>query len=310
MPRSLPVTLAQNTLSTWSSLRTELVWIYEGAIHPLNRHRRTDHTHGYWVWLMRNGSAEVRHQGRVLRAGAGECLVSPHGIVEQDFSEDATLLSVHFSCHWPNGDLLFCERDGAVFALTEHPDFANAAQVLSDRVTRLVPPASDIHFAQQPIGYPAFLRLNREFTEWLLRFADTMTQLGFTYSIQERVDERLHHAIQCLQETSLGEPFPLALIQRESGLGRSQLDRLFLQSYGMTTRSYWAGRKLQTAKALLATTVTPVKELGFRLGFKQASHFTKWFQLQTGLTPTAYRSRELPAEPEGRRENRAQGARG
>jgi transcriptional regulator GlxA family with amidase domain len=32
--------------------------------------------------------------------------------------------------------------------------------------------------------------------------------------------------------------------------------------------------------------------LGFRLGFKQASHFSQWFHSHIGLTPAAYRDRE------------------
>jgi transcriptional regulator GlxA family with amidase domain len=79
---------------------------------------------------------------------------------------------------------------------------------------------------------------------------------------------------------------------RESGLGRSQLDRLFFQAFGISTRAYWNRRKLDSANALLATTANPIKEIAFRLGFRQASHFTRWYESLMGLTPNAYRNRE------------------
>jgi AraC-like DNA-binding protein len=34
-----------------------------------------------------------------------------------------------------------------------------------------------------------------------------------------------------------------------------------------------------------------IKEIGYRLGFKQASHFTKWFTRRVGMTPKTYRER-------------------
>lgn len=282
-----------NPIHVWAGLRTELIWIYEGLVHPLNRRRQTDHSQGYWVWLMQQGSVEVKFGRRVLRAQAGDCLVTPHGLMQQTFSDDARILSLHFSCQWPTGERLFVESGGLVFRLSLHPVFLAKARGLARLVGSLMPVSTDVHFTRQAVPFSSFLLLQRLFTEWLQTFSETLVDLGYTYSAQNQsTDSRLLHAVRCMKEAPLSSEFPAEPIRQETGLGRSQLDRLFLQAFGMTTRSYWNRRKLESAKALLTTTVSPIKELGFRLGFKQASHFTKWFHTQTGLNPAAFRTRE------------------
>lgn len=281
-----------STIHLWSSLHTELLWTYEGPIHPLNRRTRVDHTHGYWVWLLHRGTAQVMMDGRRLRARAGQCMVSPHGILEQSFSEDAVILSIHFNCEWPTGENLFAETGGVVFKAAEFPDFLAKAGAFSRVVGELSPVADGVHFAQQAVDFPDYLLLKSAFTEWLRAFALTLAKLGFTYNKPLPVDDRLLQAMRCLKEAPLSSPVPVGLMQRESGLGRSRLDGLFLESYGMSIRGYWNQRRLRSAKAYLTTTASPIKEVGFRLGFKQASHFTKWFHVQTGLSPAAYRRQE------------------
>ncbi len=281
-----------NPLLVWSGMHMELFWIYDGRIHPVNQQRETDHSHGYWVWFLRQGSVEVRQGSTILTAKAGTCMVSPRGLMQQSFSSDAHILSVHFSCEWPTGDGLFVDRAGCVFKTADHPEFIGKAQGLSDFVKTYFPAQADAHFAEESITHRVFLRLQRHFIEWLEIFSETLAGQGYTYSQVGSLDERLLRAVRCLNEASFEGSFPAALIQRETGLGRSQLDRLFSQTFGQSTRSYWINRKLATAKSLLKTTAHPIKEVGFRLGFKQASHFTAWFTEQVEITPLGYRQRE------------------
>lgn len=286
---------AVNPIYVWAGMRTELIWIYEGGIHPDNQSRKSDNTHGYRVWFLFKGSVEVRRDRKVLRARAGECIIPPRGAMYQRFSSDARILSLFFSCDWPTGENLFNEHRGLVLKTADFPRFLSKAQELSNLVKTFSRVPTDVHFTEQPVPYLGFLHLQRLFIEWLEVFAQTLVTLNYTYVQVDPIDKRLLQTVRCLKQTSLSLPFPAELIQQESGLGRSQLDRLFFQTFGTTTRSYWNRRKLDSAKALLATTANPIKELGFRLGFKQASHFTTWFHTHTGLNPAAYRSRESGA---------------
>jgi len=288
-----------NPIHLWAGMRTELIWIYEGRVHPGNLSRRSDNIHGYRAWFILEGSVEVKRDRLVLRAGAGECIVPPRGCIHQGFSSDARILSLYFTCNWPTGEGLFNEDHGLVLKSTDFPGLEGKARELWSLVKAFSIGPTDVHFTEHPVSYTRFLHLQRLFIEWLEVFADTVVALGYTYVQVDPVDKRLLRAINCLKQETLSSTFPMGLIQRESGLGRSQLDRLFFHTFGMTTRSYWNRRKLESAKALLATTATPIKEIGFRTGFKQASHFTKWFHTHTGLNPLAYREREgvhFPAE--------------
>lgn len=295
-PSTPPLPSGVNPIHVWAGMRTELIWIYEGAVHPENRNRKSDNDHGYRVWFLLNGSVEVRRDRQVLRGEAGDCIVPPLGPIQQRFSNDARILSVFFSCNWPTGEPLFNEHRGLVLKIAESPSLLGKARELLDLVKTFSPIPTDVHFSEPPVPFVGFLHLQRLFIEWLEVFAQTLVAHDYTYIQVEPIDKRLLHAIRCLKQTSLGAPFPAELIQQESSLGRSQLDRLFFQTFGMTTRSYWNRRKLESAKALLATTASPIKELGFRLGFKQSSHFTTWFHTHTGLNPAAYRARESVAD--------------
>ena len=73
-----------------------------------------------------------------------------------------------------------------------------------------------------------------------------------------------------------------------SGLSTSRLDRLCAQTYGFTTHQYWDRRRLERAKMLLAAYATPIKQVAFKLGFLQLSHFSAWFKRHTGTSPRAF----------------------
>jgi AraC family transcriptional regulator len=49
---------------------------------------------------------------------------------------------------------------------------------------------------------------------------------------------------------------------------------------------------MEQAKRLLRDTDLPVGEIGVRIGFVDASHFTRAFRQETGRSPKAYRSAE------------------
>ncbi|MBD1864012.1 MULTISPECIES: AraC family transcriptional regulator [Trichocoleus] len=65
---------------------------------------------------------------------------------------------------------------------------------------------------------------------------------------------------------------------------------LFKQSTGLAPHQFVTQCRIERAKWLLAKQELTILEILLQLGFKSQSHFTRVFQEQTGLTPTAYRS--------------------
>jgi len=275
-------------LHRWASLRSELLWVWEGIVPEESRSQGADHRQGYWVWLLRKGNVQVEMEGRTWKARAGQWLVSPHGFMNQKFSPDARILSVHFLCQWPTGENLFAGREGLVFDAREFPRLERSASALRRIVHRHFPHVR-INFSVQATGYPIFLRFQQLFLQWLVDFSQALTRKGRFLTRVGDFDDRVLRAAQCLHESSLEAPFPAARLQKETGLGRAHLDRLYWKQFGLTTRVYWDRLREDAAARNLETTGLSIKEIGYRLGFKQASHFTKWFRLRHGLSPRSCR---------------------
>lgn len=65
--------------------------------------------------------------------------------------------------------------------------------------------------------------------------------------------------------------------------------RSFKQATGVSPHQYLIKSRIERAKSLLAKSELPIVEVGFRVGFKNQSHFTTLFRRVTHLTPKAYR---------------------
>jgi AraC-like DNA-binding protein len=74
------------------------------------------------------------------------------------------------------------------------------------------------------------------------------------------------------------------------GYSPRTLTRAASSATGRTAKQYIDDRVLLEAKRLLRHSGLPAKEVADRLGFIDASDFTKFFRLRTGMTPGAFRS--------------------
>jgi AraC-like DNA-binding protein len=73
----------------------------------------------------------------------------------------------------------------------------------------------------------------------------------------------------------------LAVIAQMCG---TKLKQRFKQVYGCPLYEYYNKNRLEKAKGFLATGISP-KEAGLRIGFSDASNFTKAFKKEYGFTP-------------------------
>lgn len=76
---------------------------------------------------------------------------------------------------------------------------------------------------------------------------------------------------------------------RRSGRSISQTIRIFKKEFGTTPYASFLDRKLKTAKYLLKSTSSPIKEIALSLGWNNPCYFTRLFKKKTGLTPAEYR---------------------
>jgi len=276
------------TLHEWASLRIELLWAYSGRVQCHDRRLKIKHNYGYWLWLLQEGHVEVTSENQTLRAGSGQWILCPVGPGEQSFSEDARILSLHFLCQWPTGENLFPEREGLVFPSARHPRLHAAADELHTLTDREFPGARAI-LLEQTSTLGNYLKLQSRFSLFLDELLQALERYDRRPIYSGAMDHRVGTAIRCLNGALLADPFPISRLLRETGVSRVHLDRMLCNQVGLSSREYWEKRREEEACHRLESTDQSVKEIGFNLGFKQASHFTNWFKRRKGVSPLVFR---------------------
>ncbi|WP_176707756.1 AraC family transcriptional regulator [Bacillus sp. FJAT-26390] len=90
-------------------------------------------------------------------------------------------------------------------------------------------------------------------------------------------------------ELHYGEDITLEGIQTELHLSKFYLAKTFKEVTGSTIFQFLMLRRIYQAKIDLIDSGKPITEVGYEVGFKHPSHFSRAFKLHTELTPEQYR---------------------
>jgi AraC-like DNA-binding protein len=88
---------------------------------------------------------------------------------------------------------------------------------------------------------------------------------------------------------SPGEPHPVPALAREAGLSPRQLQRRFVELFGVGVKEFVTRARVQAAADALRSTDAPISSIALDFGFYDQSAFTRQFRRRTGLTPSRYR---------------------
>jgi AraC family transcriptional regulator len=94
--------------------------------------------------------------------------------------------------------------------------------------------------------------------------------------------------VTAYMEEHLAETISLAELAQLARLSPFYFCRAFKQSFGIPPHRYHTYRRIERAKALLASAMPSVTEVGIKVGFSETSSFTAAFRKITGLTPRAF----------------------
>ncbi|MEH6728640.1 MAG: GlxA family transcriptional regulator [Hyphomicrobiales bacterium] len=92
-----------------------------------------------------------------------------------------------------------------------------------------------------------------------------------------------------MMESNISEPLALTEIADISNLSRRQIERLFRQNLGRSPARYYSELRLDRARHLLLQSNLPIVDVAIASGFVSASHFSKCYRDQFGLSPQVER---------------------
>jgi len=105
-------------------------------------------------------------------------------------------------------------------------------------------------------------------------------------------DRSLQHVqrFRALVDERFREQPPLAEFAAALGITTTQLNRVCRAVVGHPALAVLHARLCLEAQRELAYTTLSIKHIAFRLGFGDAGYFTRFFQRETGTTPSAWRA--------------------
>ncbi len=99
-----------------------------------------------------------------------------------------------------------------------------------------------------------------------------------------------------LIEESLGGNISLDTLAAACGLSRAHFARSFRQSMGMPPHQWLLSRRVERVKAMLREDGNAISDIAERCGFADQSHLSRVFRKFAGVSPLAWRKREIHGE--------------
>jgi two-component system response regulator YesN len=105
-------------------------------------------------------------------------------------------------------------------------------------------------------------------------------------------DAAIKMAIQVIHER-YWDTMSQEKLANEVGISKYKLSRRFRAVVGMTFRSYLVQVRLEKAKLLLTTGTDTITTIAQEVGFGDLPRLDKLFKRDTGITPSAYREKNV-----------------
>jgi iron complex transport system substrate-binding protein len=128
---------------------------------------------------------------------------------------------------------------------------------------------------------------------WLLaplfgRLLVRLTRLGRSVQESGPHEETVAVAVRYLDE-HFAEPVRIEQLAGRVFLSPDRFTEVFVAAMGQTPRDYLKHLRLECAKNLLATTRTPIAQVGLLSGFSDPAYFARVFKESVGTSPRLWR---------------------
>jgi AraC-like DNA-binding protein/mannose-6-phosphate isomerase-like protein (cupin superfamily) len=102
---------------------------------------------------------------------------------------------------------------------------------------------------------------------------------------------KLLHIANCIRymDNHLSSSIQLADLAHAASMSERSLSRNFHATVGQSPIEYLLNMRLQRAEELLLASPTPISQIAYAVGFRDANYFTRQFHRLRGMSPRAYR---------------------
>jgi len=272
----------------WSQVTTELIFLYDSAIHPEHLTLRR-YFEDFSALLIREGEATLETaKGEVVRAGPGHWVLAPQGERSQRFAPGSRVLSIHFLLSWPGRLPVYDWNGVVVIPSADFPGMEEAGERLLHYVTTEVGvDGRVVRHTRRP--FRDFFGLYRHFFHWMEYFVGALATQGIYPTRQGMADTRALKVAQLLERRSFREPLLQAELAAEVNLSVNQLTRIFRSHFRMTPKAYMEQRRAREAYLRVQNSKDSFKEIAYDLGFYSPAHFSTWFGQRFLHTPREVR---------------------
>lgn len=271
----------------WADLRIDLVWVYHGEV-PAAFRETVSRPDFMGAWLVLEGEAEIRQQGKSVIAGPNEWLILKKAHGRQRFAEGTRIISIRFQAEWLDRQPLFSEGLSLKIAAKDCPPLQAIASELLEFIdtTSL---SAGIELRVQSVPFEDFICIRMLFQKWFLSLYRHLVAIGIQPTRSNIQDDVVMNVLHQLNETPLSDNVTVQGLAEQCGISVSQLNKKFRQEVGVTPKRYLLNLKMDTCRRLLAFSDVPIKEVAFDLGFARLSDFSAWFRGVEGVSPRVFR---------------------
>lgn len=280
------------TMQTTSRAAYHIGLNYRGTVQPHNR-VMLDYTGPAYVnWYICSGSVTVKEGYETFGAGPGDWVFfDPIRPRSHWFSEALELISIRFSASLGGLPYIPPLQPARRFPGSRQPALAEAAaslvaveaQAAEAITTAATTDATDRDTPDLAMECRRSAALHTFLAEWHHN-REAISPTTFAH-----LDDRVFAIMRCLENCRAAGPVDYAAIGKAAGLSRAQANRVFKNGTGMTPRQWIDTRALREAQSLVGASSKSFKEIAHDLGFRDASHFSRWFREKSGATPKAWR---------------------
>lgn len=274
-------------IENWHELSCRLFWAYEGPVGYRFQHGAY-RQEGVVAWLIMRGHVTLTFARGQEHCTAGHWFFPKREAWSQDFSDDAEIISLRFTTHWPDGTSLFDRSRSIQVPMAEVPRLTSLAHRIA-RYAHTNYVADEVRVEHIPKSLDRYIDMQRLFLSWMTTYVDLMRSKRVAVSAHQPLDERVWLTINRIERAELHEPLREADLAQVAGVSKSHLNRLFAINIGKSPAEYLEERRIRVARSALLESTRSVKTIAYELGFSSLSHFSTWVTKKLGQSPRELR---------------------